>query len=156
MDPNGIVLTCKESENAVGYQLLFGPDPYRVMDYDIISDTSTPPSEVITTLPFDETWWTVKVRDQYGSTIYADPRRVNALVLSLPIKNMTTGRTFAYIQDAINDAAPSEEIEITEGIYRENVDFQGKGLMIRSTNPNDSAVVSATILILKEMVIITW
>jgi len=75
-DSNGIILTCQESENAVGYQLLFGPDPYRVMDYSIISDTPVPPNDVITMLPFEETWWTIKVRDQYGSTIYADPNLV--------------------------------------------------------------------------------
>jgi hypothetical protein len=84
-DPNGALLTCEESENAVGYQLLFGPDPYRVMDYYIISDTPAPPNSVITTLPFDETWWTVKVRDQYGSTIYANPMYIDASMLSFPI-----------------------------------------------------------------------
>ena len=72
-DPNGFVLTCQESENAVGYELLLGNDPYRVMDYDIISDTPAPPNDVITALPSDGTWWTVRVRDHYGSTIYADP-----------------------------------------------------------------------------------
>jgi hypothetical protein len=72
-DPNGFVLTCEESENAVGYQLLFGPDPYCVMDYNIISDTPAPPNDVITTISLDRTWWTVRVRDQHGSTIYADP-----------------------------------------------------------------------------------
>ncbi|MHC4596809.1 MAG: hypothetical protein ACYS19_17925 [Planctomycetota bacterium] len=84
-DPNGALLTCEESENAVGYQLLFGPEPYRVMDYDIISDTPIPPNEVITTLPYEETWWTVKVYDQYGSTIYADPIFIDASMLSFPI-----------------------------------------------------------------------
>jgi len=73
-DPNGLVLTCKKSENAVGYELLFGTDPYRIMDYEIISDTPAPPNDVITTLPYDGIWWTVRVRDQYGSTIYADPK----------------------------------------------------------------------------------
>jgi len=43
----GAILTCKESENAIGYQLLFGPDPYRVMDYNIVSDTPTPPAEIM-------------------------------------------------------------------------------------------------------------
>jgi len=72
-DPNGFVLTCEESENAVGYELLFGDDPYRVMDYEVISDTSTPPNDIITTIPPDKTWWTIRVRDQHGSSIYADP-----------------------------------------------------------------------------------
>jgi hypothetical protein len=55
------------------------------MDYNIISDTPTPPYEVITTLPFEETWWTVKVYDPYGSTIYADPIYIDASMLSFPI-----------------------------------------------------------------------
>ena len=84
-EPYGALLTCEESENAAGYQLLFGPDPYRVMDYYIISDTPAPPHEVITTLPFEETWWTVKVYDEYGSTIYADPIYIDASMLSFPI-----------------------------------------------------------------------
>ena len=72
-DPNGFVLTCEKSENAVGYELLIGEDPHRVMDYEVISDTPVPPNDVITTIPYDRTWWTIRVRDQYGSTIYADP-----------------------------------------------------------------------------------
>lgn len=72
-DPNGLLFTCQESENAVGYELLFGADPYRVMDYHIISDTPTPPHEVVSVRAFAETWWTVRVRDAFGSTIYADP-----------------------------------------------------------------------------------
>jgi len=73
-EPNGLVLTCARSKNAVGYELLFGTDPYSIMDYEIISDTPAPPNDVITTIPYDEIRWTIRVRDQYGSTIYADPK----------------------------------------------------------------------------------
>ena len=145
-DPNGALLTCEESENAVGYQLLFGPDPYRVMDYNIISDTPAPPNEVIITLPFDETWWTVKVRDQYGSTIYADPVYINAFILSLPVENLTTGKRYAYIQAAISEALPGDEIVASLGIYHENIDFQGKNLILSSTNSGDPAIVVATVI----------
>jgi hypothetical protein len=79
-EPNGFVLTCQESENAVGYELLLGNDPYRVMDFDIISDTPAPPNDIITTLPDDGIWWTIRVRDQYGSTIYADPKYIIMVV----------------------------------------------------------------------------
>lgn len=42
------------------------------MDY-IISYTDQPPTQIITAFPFEQTWWTIKAYDQYGSTIYADP-----------------------------------------------------------------------------------
>jgi hypothetical protein len=75
-DPNGIVLTCEESENAVGYQLISGSDPYNIADYNIVADSNSPPEVTVAMLPSSDTWWTVKVRDAYGSTIYADPIRV--------------------------------------------------------------------------------
>jgi hypothetical protein len=75
-DPNSIVLTCEESENAVGYQLLSGSDPYNVADYSIVADGNSPPAITMAMLPSSDKWWTVKVRDAYGSTIYADPIRV--------------------------------------------------------------------------------
>jgi len=145
-DPNGVVLTCEESQNAIGYQLLFGPDPYRVMDYGIISDTPTPPTEIITSFPFEETWWTVRVRDQYGSTIHAEPMRLNPLILSLPIENLTTGERYGYIQAAINYASDGDEIVLREGTYYENIYFKGKNITIRSTDPNDPVVVAATVI----------
>ncbi len=77
VDAKGAVFSCEESENAASYQLLFGSAPHHVMDYDIVSDTPHPPTDVITTFPFEQTWWTVRVRDQYSSTIYADPVCVN-------------------------------------------------------------------------------
>ena len=145
-DPNGAVLTCEESENAVGYQLLFGSDPYRVMDYNVISDTPSPPNEVITKLPLDAGWWTVRVYDHYGSTIYADPIYISVSNLSLPVENLIAGKKYGYLQDAINDAAPGDEIVVKEGIYREKINFQGKNLTLRSTDPDDSAVVASTII----------
>jgi len=72
-DARGYILTCEESQNAVGYELLIGSDPYRVMDYEVISDTPAPPNEVTKILPPEGVWWTVRVREEYGSTIYADP-----------------------------------------------------------------------------------
>lgn len=74
--PQGAVFGCQTVENAVRYQLLFGYDPSRVMDYNIISDTTNPPSQLISTLPATNTWWTVRASDQFGSTIYADPRLI--------------------------------------------------------------------------------
>jgi len=77
LQAGGAVFSCGPVENAWGYQLLFGADPYRVMDFSVISDTPNPPSQLITTLPLERTWWTVRAYDQFGSTIYADPRLIN-------------------------------------------------------------------------------
>ena len=75
-DPNSFVLTCRESLNAVSYQLLSGTDPYNLADYNIVAESNSPPEVTVAMLPSSDTWWTVKVRDAYGSTIYADPVRV--------------------------------------------------------------------------------
>jgi parallel beta-helix repeat protein len=148
VDANGAVFTCEESENAVGYQLLFGPDPYRVMDYYPISDTPNPPTGVITASFFEQTWWTIKVRDQYGSTIYADPIRVDFENLEPPpIENVTIGKEYGSIQRAIDDARNGDEIVVRPGVYQQKINFKGKNLTLRSIDPNDPAVVSETILI---------
>jgi hypothetical protein len=76
-DPNSFVLSCRESLNAVSYQLLSGIDPYNVADYNIVAESNSPPEVTVAMLPSSDTWWTVKVRDAYGSTIYADPVRVD-------------------------------------------------------------------------------
>lgn len=85
VDVNGAVLSCELSQNSVGYQLLFGSDPYN-MNY-LFSDTAGLPGEVIDVFPFETTWWTVKSRDAYGSTIYADPISVQAANVVEPISN---------------------------------------------------------------------
>jgi hypothetical protein len=79
MDTNAVVLSCEESRNSVGYQLLFGNNRYRVMDYNIVLDTTNPPNEVIDHLPFKETYWTVRAYDAYGSTIHTDPRLIRVI-----------------------------------------------------------------------------
>jgi len=154
-EPTGALLTCRESENAVGYQLLFGPAPYRVMDYDIISDTTIPPTEIITTFPFEETWWTVRAYDQHGSTIYADPILVALENLPpLTIDNLTNGKRYARIQIAIHDANSGDEIVVGPGIYQENIDFRGKNLTLRSTDPMTRP--SWRLLLLTAIIRVRW
>jgi parallel beta-helix repeat protein len=148
VDANGAVFSCEESENAVGYQLLFGPDPYRVMDYYVVSDTPVPPTEVIRASFFKQTWWTIKVRDLYGSTIYADPIRVEFENMEpAPIENITIGKAYGSIQRALNDARNGDEIVVSPGVYQAKINFKGKNLTLRSTDPNNPAVVSETYII---------
>jgi hypothetical protein len=147
VDANGVVLSCEESENAVGYQLLFGPDPYHMVY--LFSDTPTPPAGLVTTFPFEQCWWTVKAYDRYGSTIYADPLRIYAETVSpQTIENVITGQRYVSIQQAINDAHPGDEIVVGSGAYQylENINFKGKNLIVRSTDPNDSDIVAATVI----------
>jgi len=102
------------------------------------------------TFPFEHTWWTVRVYDQYGSTIHADPLLIQAeSVAAQAIANSNTGQDYASIQQAINDALEYDEIVPSAGAcqYLENLDFRGKSLTLRSTDPNDPNVVAATIIV---------
>ena len=145
-DSNGIVLSCLECENAVGYQVLVGTDPNRVMDFKVVSDTPEPPDALITEFPAEQFWWTVRAYDQYDSTIYADPKPINLNTLSFPVTNLTTKITYSTIQEAINNAVSGDEILVEPGIYQENINFQNKNLRITSLNPYDPAVVAGTII----------
>jgi len=148
VDADGAVFSCEESENAVGYQLLFGPDPHHVMDYYVVSDKPEPPNEVVTASFFKQTWWTIKVRDQYGSTIYADPIRVDFENLEpLPIENITIDKEYVSFRRAIDEARNGDEIVVSPGVYQEKINFKGKNIILRSTDPNDPSIVSETILI---------
>lgn len=147
VDSDGVILSCEVSERAIGYQLLIGADPEH-LNY-LISETPEPPQEVVTIFPFETVYWTVKARDEYGATIFADPARIECQnVEAQTIENIRTTKRYSSIQQAINDAANSDEIVVSPGIYPhiENIDFKGKPVTLRSIDPNDPAVVAATII----------
>ncbi|MGA1870035.1 MAG: right-handed parallel beta-helix repeat-containing protein [bacterium] len=50
------------------------------------------------------------------------------------------------IQEVISAACSGAEIIVHEGIYYENIDFFGRAITVRSTDPNDPNVVAATII----------
>lgn len=50
------------------------------------------------------------------------------------------------IQDAIFEAGSGDTIILLPGTYHENVDFLGRAITVRSTDPTDVAVVEATII----------
>jgi parallel beta-helix repeat protein len=63
-----------------------------------------------------------------------------------PVENISTGKRYDRIQHAINEAVSGDEIVIGEGTYFENINFSGKNLTLRSTDPDDPVVVAATII----------
>lgn len=142
----GAVLSCHESENAVGYELLMGSDPYRVMDFRVVSDTPLPPMDVVRDLPFEETWWTVRARDRFGSTIHADPVRLDLMSLAaLPVENTRTGRRYGLIEHALLVSEPGDTLILDPLVYEVNLRL-AMPLTIRSLDPNDPIIVAGTIL----------
>jgi parallel beta-helix repeat protein len=63
-----------------------------------------------------------------------------------PVENVTTGQRYEYIRHAINEASPGDHIVVGEGIYFENISFNGKNITLSSADPNDPNVVGATII----------
>jgi beta propeller repeat protein/parallel beta-helix repeat protein len=62
------------------------------------------------------------------------------------VQNATTGKRYDYIQHAISDADTGNQIMLEPGAYLEEVDFAGKAVTVRSTDPADPKVVSGTVL----------
>jgi hypothetical protein len=61
-----------------------------------------------------------------------------------PIENVTTAEKYDYIRLAVNDAVEGDEIVVGPGVYHESIDFGGKSITVRSTDPCDPAVVAGT------------
>jgi parallel beta-helix repeat protein len=144
-DSNGVILSCMECENAVAYEILVGTNPKRVMDFKVIRD-SNEPNGVIASLPAEKSWWTVRARDEYGSTIYADPIPINSFIMSLPVCNLTTGTRYSTIHRAIEKAVSGDEILVNPAVYNENITLSQKNITIRSIDPNDPNIVAETVI----------
>ena len=145
-DPNGVILSCQECENAVGYEVLIGTDPNHVTNFKVVGDSTNLPECLITSLPAEKSWWTVRARDAYGSTIFADPVPITSFMMSLPVQNLTTGKRYCTIRDAVDKAASGDEILVNPGVYNESIICSQKNITIRSANPNDPAVTAQTII----------
>ncbi len=62
------------------------------------------------------------------------------------VQNLTTGAYYPTIQAALAECKDGDEIVVHPGLYQENIDFQGKSVILRSTDPTDVAVVAETII----------
>jgi hypothetical protein len=63
-----------------------------------------------------------------------------------PVQNVTQGTRYAFISHAVAEANDADEIVAAPGVYKESIDFAGKAVTVRSENPNDPAVVAATVI----------
>ena len=63
-----------------------------------------------------------------------------------PVENLTTGKHYDYIQHAIVSGQAGDRIVATAGTYYGDIRFKGKNLTVSSTDPNDPAVVAATVI----------
>jgi len=53
---------------------------------------------------------------------------------------------FNNIQAAIDDANDGDEVIVSPSIYNENINFGGKNIVLRSTNPDSPNVVTSTVI----------
>ncbi len=63
-----------------------------------------------------------------------------------PVYNETQESGYTVIQDAINDANDFDIIVVYPGTYYEKINFLGKAITVRSTDPDDWEIVEATVI----------
>ena len=66
-------------------------------------------------------------------------QQVRAEILYVPSQ-------YSTIQSALDNALDGDNVVVSPGTYLENIDFKGKAVTVRSTDPNDPNVVAATII----------
>jgi beta propeller repeat protein len=62
------------------------------------------------------------------------------------VQNARTARRYDYIQHAISDANTGDEVVAGQRAYVEQIDFLGKAVTVRSSDPTDPRVVSGTVI----------
>ncbi|MBN1795297.1 MAG: hypothetical protein JW804_01360 [Sedimentisphaerales bacterium] len=85
----------------------------------------------------------LRVRDYKGPLYNNDYCTVTVID---NVHNVTKGKWYNEIQPAIDDANDGDEIVVLQGTYYEQIDFKGKAITLSSTDPNNTDVVSSTII----------
>ena len=63
-----------------------------------------------------------------------------------PVWNITSDDKYLVIQQAIDDACDGERLVVLPGRYIENLNFNGKNVIVESIDPNDWDIVEQTII----------
>ena len=66
--------------------------------------------------------------------------------ISDPDEDGTPDHPYDSIQEAIDVALEFDDVIVLPGTYFENISFEGKGIRLTSSDPNDQAVVTATVI----------
>ncbi|MFO7952200.1 MAG: right-handed parallel beta-helix repeat-containing protein [Bacillota bacterium] len=67
-------------------------------------------------------------------------------IFALSDNGVTVPDKYSTIQEAIDAAEEGDEITVDVGIYKESIDFKGKDIILRSTDPDDPSIVDQTII----------
>ncbi len=67
-------------------------------------------------------------------------------IFALSDTGVTVPDKYSTIQEAIDAAEDGDEIIVDVGVYKESIDFKGKDIVLRSTDPDDSSIVDQTII----------
>ncbi len=76
--------------------------------------------------------------------------KISLLVLFLPLVSFSAvirvPGDYAKIRGAIDAATDYDEIIVSPDTYRENISFNGKNIILRSTEPTSATVVATTVI----------
>ncbi len=87
-------------------------------------------------------WYSLEIRDARATN---SPTTVDIVLVKYGMPSSVPG-DYSTIQEAIDAANHGDAIVVAPGTYRENINFRGKTIAVRSIDPYDWNVVSSTII----------
>ena len=81
-----------------------------------------------------------------GAVVLAIIAAVIYAIFTFSNSGITVPDKYSTIQEAIDAAQDGDVIVIQVGVYKENIDFKGKNIILQSVDPDDQAIVDETII----------